>query len=72
MIRTQNQQNVPSKAAFGSPLEQGETPIQRVSYTPGLGNLKAAKRGVLAQSSPGRKTLEGGSGGGSAGDNSKG
>src|ERR1700689_572022 len=35
------------------------------AYSPGRGNLKAAKRGELAQSSPGRKTLGGGSGVGS-------
>src|ERR1700685_1017996 len=45
---------------------------RRGAYSPGRGNLKAAKRGELAQSSPGRKTVEGGSGVGSGGDSSKG
>src|ERR1019366_3375509 len=44
---------------------------RRAAYSPGRGNLKAAKRGELAQSSPGRKTLGGGSGVGSGGDSSK-
>src|SRR5271170_7749883 len=43
---------------------------RRGGYSPGRGNLKAAKRGELAQSSPGRKTVEGRSGAGSGGDSS--
>jgi hypothetical protein len=42
------------------------------AYSLGLANLKAAKRGELAQSSPGRKTVEGGSAVGSGDDSSKG
>jgi hypothetical protein len=42
------------------------------AYSLGLGNLKAAKRGELAQSSPGGKIREGGSGVGSGDDSSNG